>query len=55
MYKDFEDFLADKFNKYDSSSTDDNWIDAFETWLDELDRYDLIRYADEYAKTIRRA
>lgn len=50
IYKDFEDFLADKFSISEGGYIlDDDWPEAFEDWIQQLDISDVIKWADEYA------
>ena len=53
-YKDFEDFLQDKFIESNPTVLDDDIPDAFDDWLTELDVDDLIAYGDQYYKTGRK-
>lgn len=48
-YKDFTDFLNDKFFKENPMTLDDEWPDKFSAWLDDQDCDTLVKYADEYA------
>ena len=50
VYKDFNDFLNEKFYKDEPMTLDDEWPDKFNDWLSGLDIEDVIRWADEYAK-----
>ena len=48
-YKDFTDFLNDKFAKDEPQTLDDEWPDKFNEWLVDQDVDTLIKYADEFA------
>lgn len=51
VYKDFEDFLADKFARGEGASVlDDEFPEAFDDWVTGLDVNDVIKWADEFAK-----
>lgn len=54
LEKSFEDYLK-SVHAEDYHGTDDDMPDAYEAWLDQLGIYELIEYADAYAKTIRDA
>ena len=49
MEQTFEDFLTNKHAK-GYTGTDDLMPDDFNNWLTELDPYEMIEYADEFAK-----
>ena len=49
-YKDFEDFLQEKFIESNPSVLDDDVPDAFDRWITETDPADLIIYGNQYAK-----
>lgn len=49
-YKDFEDFLQEKFIESNPTVLDDDIPDAFSNWLTELDSDDFIIYGNQYAK-----
>lgn len=49
-YKDFEDFLQEKFIENNPSVLDDDIPDAFSDWLADLDVQELIDYGNAYAK-----
>lgn len=49
-YKDFEDFLQEKFIESNPSVLDDDIPDAFSDWLQDLDPDDFIIYGNQYAK-----
>lgn len=49
-YKNFEDFLNDKFGKLNPSVLDDDWPEAFDEWLVDLPVDDWLKYGDEYKK-----
>lgn len=51
-YKDFEDFLNEKFGEAEPMTLDDDWPDAFNDWLEKQDVNDLIKWADEYASPL---
>lgn len=48
-YKDFTDFLNDKFYAEHPTTLDDEWPDLFEDWLSDQDSSDLVKWADEFA------
>ena len=48
-YKDFEDFLNEKFYKENPMTLDDEWPDLFSDWVADLDIQDVIKWADEFA------
>ncbi len=48
----FEDFLKDKHGE-EYIGLDDEMPDAFDGWLGTLDGEDYIKFADEFANTIR--
>lgn len=51
-YKDFEDFLMSKHgDQY--TGLDDGMPDDYEAWLLELDVNDLIKWANDYANTVK--
>lgn len=50
MYKDFTDFLNDKFFKEHPTTLDDEWPDLYSDWLSDQDSDTLVKYADEFAK-----
>ena len=50
-YKDFEDFLQEKFIESNPTVLDDDIPNAFDDWLSgELDVDDWIRLGNQYAK-----
>lgn len=49
-YKDFEDFLSEKFGRQNPSVLDDAWPDAYSEWLADLSVEEWIQYGDQYAK-----
>ena len=49
QYKDFTDFLNDKFYKDEPMTLDDEWPDAYSDWLAEQDCDTLVKYGQEYA------
>lgn len=52
IYKDFDDFLSDKFAKSEGNYIlDDDWPEAFDEWVADLDPNELIKWADEYTKS----
>jgi hypothetical protein len=52
MFKDFEDFLQDKFIRQNPTVLDDDIPDAFDEWLQEIEVDLWLEYGEEYAKTI---
>lgn len=52
-YKDFEDFLQEKFIEGNPTVLDDDIPDAFNDWLADLDVDELIAYGNQYFKTGR--
>lgn len=52
MDKTFEDFLREKHAEQ-YSGLDDDMPDDCEKFIDELEPYELISYADKFAKEIR--
>jgi ABC-type amino acid transport substrate-binding protein len=50
-HKDFEDFLIDYFGKHDGKMfLDDDQIDAFDNWLENLGSDEWIELGDKYLK-----
>jgi hypothetical protein len=49
-YKDFEDFLNEKFYQENPSTLDDQWPDMFSDWLSDIDSDTWIKYGNQYAK-----
>jgi hypothetical protein len=49
-HKDFEDFLLDKFAKENPQVLDDEYAEAFDEWLADLDVDQFIKYGDQYKK-----
>ena len=50
IYKDFENFLAEKFGRDNPGVLDDDWPDAYNDWLVDLDVDTLIKWGNEYAQ-----
>ena len=50
-YKDFNDYLNQKFFEDEPMTLDDDWIDRFNDWLACVDIEDMIVWADDYAKS----
>lgn len=50
-HKDFEDFLAEKFALDNPLVLDDDWPDAYEYWLSDLEPDTFIKWANEYGKS----
>ena len=54
-YKNFEDYLQWAFNAdYAEGVLDDDLPDAFDNWITDLDVDSVIRFADDYAKEVRK-
>ena len=49
-YKDFQDFLQEKFIEGNPTVLDDDVPDAFSKWIADLDPDDFISYGNQYAK-----
>lgn len=49
-YKDFESFLMDRFCNDNPDILDDNILDAFDTWVEFMDIFDCMFYAEKYAE-----
>ena len=49
-YKDFEDFLQEKFIESNPTVLDDDIPDAFDQWITWIEPADFIIYGNQYAK-----
>lgn len=49
--KTFEQYLQEQHAK-DYTGTDDDMPDAFNNWLDTLDQFEIIAYAEEWGKIL---
>ena len=54
-FKDFEDFLQDKFIRQNPTVLDDDIPDAFSDWLGDIEVDLWLEYGDEYAKAVPHA
>jgi len=54
-FKDFEDFLQDKFIRQNPTVLDDDIPDAFSDWLGDIEVDLWLEYGDEYAKAVSHA
>lgn len=52
-YKDFEDYLAQKFAEQNPMVLDDDWPDMYAEWEADLDILDVIKWANEYAEAVK--
>lgn len=53
-YKEFTDFLNDKFYAENPTTLDDEWPDLYSDWLSDQDSDTLVKYADEYAEALKK-
>ena len=51
-YKDFEDYLMEKFIEENPEYLDDDIPDAFANWCSEVEVDEMIERADDYAQEI---
>ena len=54
-YKDFTEYLNQKFYEDNPMTLDDDWPDTYNDWIADQDCDTLIKWADEYANMIRGA
>ena len=52
MILDFEQYLQEKFWEAEPMTLDDQFPDAFDSWLEQLDNQEIIDYGQKYAEFI---
>lgn len=52
-YKNFQDFLIDRFTKEEPTVLDDQFPDAFDEWVCDIEPDDWIKYAEIYGHHIK--